>query len=151
MMKDLRASFNVLPLEEYKMAGKASQILTWDRNSQFCPACGVRTVQTGPIAKQCPQCHQEIYPRISCAHQERKRQRAAGSCTQFPRNIQRTGSRLPRTGRNAGRMRMPRSDGRNPIADKESEVFRKPALAISKRNHDRLCRRIRKRNHQAAG
>lgn len=67
MMKDLRASFNVLPLEEYKMAGKASQILTWDRNSQFCPACGVRTVQTGPIAKQCLQCHQEIYPRISPA------------------------------------------------------------------------------------
>ncbi len=67
MMEDLRASFNVLPLEEYKMAGKASQILTWDKNSRYCPACGVPTVQVGPIAKKCPQCHQEIYPRISPA------------------------------------------------------------------------------------
>lgn len=66
-MEDLRASFNILPLEEYKVAGKASQILTWDKNSQYCPACGVRTVQVGPIAKKCPQCHQEIYPRISPA------------------------------------------------------------------------------------
>lgn len=67
MMKDLRASFDVLPLEEYKMAGKASQILTWDKNSRFCPACGVPTIQTGPIVKKCPVCHQEIYPRISPA------------------------------------------------------------------------------------
>ena len=27
---DLRASYDVLPLEEYQCAGKASQILTWD-------------------------------------------------------------------------------------------------------------------------
>lgn len=66
-MEDLRASFNVLPLEEYKIAGKASQILTWDKNSQYCPACGVHTFQTGPISKKCPQCQQEIYPRISPA------------------------------------------------------------------------------------
>ena len=30
MMKDLRASFDVLPREEYDMAGKASQILNWE-------------------------------------------------------------------------------------------------------------------------
>ena len=32
---DLRASYDVLPLEEYQCAGKASQILTWDKNSRF--------------------------------------------------------------------------------------------------------------------
>ena len=41
MMKDLRASFDVLPLEEYKRGGKASQILNWDKNSRYCPMCGV--------------------------------------------------------------------------------------------------------------
>ena len=46
---------------------RASQILTWDLNSRFCPRCGVRTVQTARIAKRCPQCGQEIYPRISPA------------------------------------------------------------------------------------
>lgn len=67
MMKDLRASFDVLPLEEYLRAGKASQILNWDRNSRYCPMCGVPTVQVAPIAKRCPECRQEFYPRISPA------------------------------------------------------------------------------------
>lgn len=67
MMKDLRASWDILPLEEYKWAGKASQILNWDKNSRYCPMCGVPTVQISPIAKQCPECRQEIYPRISPA------------------------------------------------------------------------------------
>ena len=67
MMKDLRASFDVLPLDEYKIAGKASQILNWDRNSRYCPMCGVPTVQISPIAKQCPECRQQFYPRISPA------------------------------------------------------------------------------------
>lgn len=64
---DLRASYDVLPLEEYQCAGKASQILTWDKNSRFCPACGTPTIQTGSITKRCPHCGQEIYPRISPA------------------------------------------------------------------------------------
>lgn len=67
MMKDLRASFEVLPLHEYQMAGKASQILHWDKNSRYCPMCGVPTVQVSPIAKRCPTCRQEFYPRISPA------------------------------------------------------------------------------------
>ena len=68
MMKDLRASFDVLPLEEYKRAGKASQILNWDKNSRYCPMCGVPTVQVSPIAKRCPECRQEFYPRILLVH-----------------------------------------------------------------------------------
>lgn len=67
MMKDLRASFDVLPYEEYHRAGKASQILNWDKNSRYCPMCGVPTVQISPIAKKCPECRQEFYPRISPA------------------------------------------------------------------------------------
>ena len=67
IMKDLRSSFDVLPLEEYKRAGKAAQILNWDKNSRYCPMCGVPTVQVASIAKRCPQCRQEFYPRISPA------------------------------------------------------------------------------------
>lgn len=67
MMKDLRASYDVLPYEEYYKAGKASQILNWDKNSRYCPMCGVPTVQVSPIAKKCPECRQEFYPRISPA------------------------------------------------------------------------------------
>lgn len=40
-MMGLRASFDFLPLQEYQMGGKAFQILNWDQNSRYCPACGV--------------------------------------------------------------------------------------------------------------
>lgn len=67
MMKDLRASFDVLPFEEYYRAGKAAQILNWDKNSRYCPMCGVPTRQVSPIAKKCPECRQEFYPHIAPA------------------------------------------------------------------------------------
>ena len=63
----LRASWDLLPLESYLRAGRASQLLYWDAHSQFCPACGTRTVQTTPICKQCPACHYELYPTIATA------------------------------------------------------------------------------------
>ncbi|MFI3248723.1 MAG: NAD(+) diphosphatase [Rikenellaceae bacterium] len=66
-MVDIRSTFDLLTWDEYYTAGKASQILHWDKNSQFCPKCGVQTPQIAPIAKKCPQCNQEFYPRISPA------------------------------------------------------------------------------------
>ncbi len=63
----LRASFDYLPLTEYKAAGKAFQILWWDRHSRFCPVCGTPTEQRTPIMKKCPECGYEIYPPISTA------------------------------------------------------------------------------------
>lgn len=64
---DLRNAYNYLPEHLYKLAGKAYEILHWDKHSQFCPACGTKTQQTTPISKQCPVCKQEFYPVISTA------------------------------------------------------------------------------------
>ena len=50
-MTGLRASFDYLPISEYKAAGKAFQILWWDRHSRFCPVCGTPTEQRAPIMK----------------------------------------------------------------------------------------------------
>ena len=66
-MTGLRASFDYLPISEYKAAGKAFQILWWDRHSRFCPVCGTPTEQRAPIMKKCPACGYEIYPPISTA------------------------------------------------------------------------------------
>lgn len=66
-MTGLRASFDHVTLAEYKAAGKAFQILWWDRHSRFCPVCGTRTEQRAPIMKRCPACGYEIYPPISTA------------------------------------------------------------------------------------
>ena len=67
LMVGLRASFDYLPLAEYKAAGKAFQILWWDIHSRFCPVCGTRTEQRTSIMKKCPSCGYEIYPPISTA------------------------------------------------------------------------------------
>ena len=66
-MVGLRASFDYLPLNEYKAAGKAFQIIWWDRHSHFCPVCGTPTEKQTPIMKKCPACGYEIYPPISTA------------------------------------------------------------------------------------
>lgn len=64
---DLRNTYYCLPEKLHKLAGKAFEILYWDKCSQFCPACGTKTLQTTLISKQCPDCKQEFYPAISTA------------------------------------------------------------------------------------
>lgn len=63
----LRASYECLPLTHYQAAGKAHEILHWDRNSQFCSACGTPMEQKEDIMKRCPNCGREVYPAISTA------------------------------------------------------------------------------------
>lgn len=66
-MVNLRASYDYLDEQSYAMAGKAFEIIHWDRNSRYCPACGVPMVRNTPISKRCPVCKQEFYPAISTA------------------------------------------------------------------------------------
>ena len=66
-MMGLRASYDELPFEEYYKAGKAFEILNWDKNTRYCPSCGVPTHQISDIGKKCPECRQEFYPHISPA------------------------------------------------------------------------------------
>ena len=66
-MMGLRASYDKLPFEEYYKAGKAFEILNWDKNTRYCPSCGVPTHQISDIGKKCPECRQEFYPHISPA------------------------------------------------------------------------------------
>ena len=66
-MIGLRASYEYLPLGHYQAAGKAHEILHWDRNSLFCSACGTPMEQKESIMKRCPSCGREVYPAISTA------------------------------------------------------------------------------------
>lgn len=67
VMIGLRASYDCLPLAHYQAAGKAYQILHWDRHSRFCPVCGTPMVQQAAIMKKCPRCGNEMYPAVSTA------------------------------------------------------------------------------------
>lgn len=52
----------------YWIAGRAVQIIDWDRTHLFCGRCGTRTyLKTDEMAKVCPDCDLIAYPRISPA------------------------------------------------------------------------------------
>ncbi|RMF58210.1 MAG: NADH pyrophosphatase, partial [Calditrichaeota bacterium] len=64
----LRSAFAGLDDALFALAGRAFQILEWDRTHQFCGRCGSRTVEeNGERAKRCPRCDLVSYPTLSPA------------------------------------------------------------------------------------
>ena len=66
-MMPLRATFDVLPFDIYNMAGKAREILYWDRNTKFCGVCGAPMKQHTDISKRCTNCEKEVWPALATA------------------------------------------------------------------------------------
>lgn len=64
---DLRESFHVLPEQEYRMAGKASELLYFDRQHRYCGLCGAPMEWSSAISKRCTQCGEEIWPKLNTA------------------------------------------------------------------------------------
>lgn len=61
-----QAALTVLNQELFNLAGRALQILEWDKTHQFCGRCGVKLDESKTErAKICPQCHYYFFPRIS--------------------------------------------------------------------------------------
>jgi NAD+ diphosphatase len=64
----LREALATLPEDEAVLAGRASQLLDWDRDHRFCGRCGTATEPAGhEAARRCPNCGLSVYPRISPA------------------------------------------------------------------------------------
>lgn len=64
----LRKLYGNLEEDFFSLAGRAFQIMEWDRTHQYCGHCGTHTVQvSGKRAKLCPNCHLVNYPRLSPA------------------------------------------------------------------------------------
>lgn len=63
----LRESYELIPHQAYRIAGKASELLYWDRNSRFCPTCGTALKFNSRISKCCPHCEKEFFPHVSPA------------------------------------------------------------------------------------
>ena len=84
----LRALFSVLPDAQFALAGRALQLLDWDRSHQFCGRCGTRTeAQPEERARVCPACRLAAYPRIAPAVMalvRRGRQLLLGRSPHFP-------------------------------------------------------------------
>jgi NAD+ diphosphatase len=66
--RGLRSLFLQIPDAWLALAGRASQIVEWDRSHQFCGRCGTPTRdRPGERAKECPACGHIVGPRVSPA------------------------------------------------------------------------------------
>ena len=66
--RDLRMLFGALEPDLHALAGRAVQIVEWDRTHQFCGACAAATVlSTSDRSRACPDCAIPMYPRLSPA------------------------------------------------------------------------------------
>lgn len=68
IFRDLRGLFATIDEDLFRMAGRAIQILEFDRTHQFCGRCAARTVQ-GPdeLSRKCSRCATVYHPRLSPA------------------------------------------------------------------------------------
>jgi NAD+ diphosphatase len=64
----LRAAWFALGESTFRRAGRAVQVMEWDRSHQFCGRCGGPTERvSGELARRCPRCRVPFYPRLSPA------------------------------------------------------------------------------------
>lgn len=64
----LRALFGVLDDAKFALAGRALQIVDWDRTHQYCGRCGGATVaRLNERARECPGCGLAVFPRLAPA------------------------------------------------------------------------------------
>lgn len=66
--ESLRPLYSQLDEQTFWLAGRAVQIVDWDRTSLYCGRCGRKTaVQTHDRSKICPDCGLTNYPRLAPA------------------------------------------------------------------------------------
>ena len=67
-LEGLRALYDALPESHYGIAGRAAQIVVWDRDHQHCGRCGGPTERVaGERGRRCARCDLTAYPRVSPA------------------------------------------------------------------------------------
>lgn len=64
----VRSLFGFAGPEAFALAGRATQLMDWQKNHRYCGRCGTPTImKSTEHAMQCPACKLEVYPRISPA------------------------------------------------------------------------------------
>ena len=64
---DLRTAYGLIEPELHAFANKGFELIYWDRQSQYCAACGAPTRPSTAVSKSCPACGREIFPALTPA------------------------------------------------------------------------------------
>ena len=65
---NLRQLYGAIPEGDWALAGRATQIVAWDRDHRFCGRCGTETrLHDSDRARVCPACELMSYPRLTPA------------------------------------------------------------------------------------
>jgi NAD+ diphosphatase len=61
----IRSLFDSIDADMYQLAGRALQLVEWDRTHRFCGRCGHETVREDDLhARTCPECGLVRFPRV---------------------------------------------------------------------------------------
>ena len=64
----LRQLYGAIEETDWALAGRASQVLNWDRDHRYCGRCGTETeLHDADRARACPRCSLLSYPRLTPA------------------------------------------------------------------------------------
>lgn len=89
--ENLRTLFSVLDDAHFGIAGRALQLVDWDRTHQFCGRCGTPTLaKSDERVRSCPACRLSAYPRVAPAIMAlicRGREVLLGRGPHFPRGM----------------------------------------------------------------
>jgi NAD+ diphosphatase len=84
----LRTLFSVLDDAHFALAGRALQLVDWDRTHQFCGRCGTPTeAKRDERSRVCPACKLAAYPRVAPAIMalvKKEKQMLLGRSPHFP-------------------------------------------------------------------
>lgn len=68
LFRDLRMLWGTLDEVTWTVAGRAAQLVDWDRTTRFCGQCATATEpMAGERARRCPRCELVAYPRLAPA------------------------------------------------------------------------------------
>lgn len=59
---ELRASYQLLSEDEYRLSAKGAELIFWDDQTQYCAGCGSVLERVGNICKKCSNCDREYFP-----------------------------------------------------------------------------------------
>ena len=151
----LRPLFSVLDDDHFALAGRALQLLEWDRDHQFCGRCGTPTeAKRDERVRVCPACKLSAYPRVAPAVmalvQDGKRDPARRAArTSRPACTARSPASSSPASRSSSAWRA-KSPRKSACASSRRALLREPAVAVSALADDRVRLRVGERRDPAA-